>query len=99
MNILLTGGAGFIGTNLTKKLAENPINKITIIAKEERHFEQVKKLAYPNIFFRVSPYDINTDFEEIVKLDNEYIKKWSISLDIRIIFKTILVVLKRDGSQ
>lgn len=40
-----------------------------------------------------------TDFEEIVKLDNEYIKKWSISLDIRIIFKTILVVLKRDGSQ
>lgn len=67
MNILLTGGAGFIGTNLTKKLAENPINKITIIAKEERHFEQVKKLAYPNIFFRVSPYDINTDFEEIVR--------------------------------
>lgn len=40
-----------------------------------------------------------TDFEEIVKLDNKYIKKWSISLDIRIIFKTILVVLKRDGSQ
>lgn len=40
-----------------------------------------------------------TDFEEIVKLDNEYIKNWSISLDIRIIFKTILVVLKRDGSQ
>ena len=40
-----------------------------------------------------------TDFEEIVKLDNEYIKNWSISLDIKIIFKTLLVVLKRDGSQ
>lgn len=40
-----------------------------------------------------------TDFEEIVKMDNEYINNWSIALDIKIILKTILVVLKRDGSQ
>lgn len=40
-----------------------------------------------------------TDFEEIVKLDNEYINNWSISLDIKIMLKTVLVVLKRDGSQ
>lgn len=40
-----------------------------------------------------------TDFEEIVKLDNEYISEWSIGLDIKIILKTILVVLKRKGSQ
>lgn len=40
-----------------------------------------------------------TDFEEIVKMDNEYINHWSVALDIKIILKTILVVLKRDGSQ
>lgn len=40
-----------------------------------------------------------TDFEEIVKLDNEYIKNWNIGLDIKIIFKTIWVVLTRKGSQ
>lgn len=40
-----------------------------------------------------------TDFEEIVKLDNDYINHWSIALDIKIILKTVLVVLKRDGSQ
>lgn len=40
-----------------------------------------------------------TDFEEIVKLDNEYINNWSVALDIKIILRTILVVLKRDGSQ
>lgn len=39
-----------------------------------------------------------TDFEEVVKLDNEYIKEWSIGLDLKIIFKTIIVVLTRKGS-
>ncbi len=39
-----------------------------------------------------------TDFEEIVKLDTKYIAEWSLALDIKILFKTILVVLKREGS-
>jgi exopolysaccharide biosynthesis polyprenyl glycosylphosphotransferase len=39
-----------------------------------------------------------TDFEEIVKLDNEYIKSWSVGLDIKIILKTIVVVFTRNGS-
>ncbi|MDY6063333.1 MAG: sugar transferase [Erysipelotrichaceae bacterium] len=38
------------------------------------------------------------DFEEVVKLDTQYIEQWSISLDIKIIFKTISVLLKKDGS-
>lgn len=39
-----------------------------------------------------------TDFEEVVKLDKQYITNWSIGLDIKILLKTIVVVLKRDGS-
>ena len=39
-----------------------------------------------------------TDFEEVVRLDNEYIRKFSISLDIKILFKTIGTVLFRKGS-
>lgn len=38
------------------------------------------------------------DFEEVVKLDTEYIKNWSMGLDFRILFKTIGTVLKKDGS-
>ena len=34
-----------------------------------------------------------TDFEEVVRLDTEYIKKWSPGLDIMILFKTVAVVL------
>ena len=39
------------------------------------------------------------DFEEVVKLDLKYIEEWSLRLDIKIIFRTILVVLKREGSK
>lgn len=39
-----------------------------------------------------------TNFEEVVKLDTEYIMNWSIGKDIKILLKTVLVVFKRDGS-
>ena len=39
-----------------------------------------------------------TDFEEVVKLDTEYINHWSIGLDIRILLKTVKTVLKKDGA-
>jgi len=39
-----------------------------------------------------------TDFEEIVKLDTEYINNWSMGLDLRILLKTFVVVFKKDGS-
>jgi exopolysaccharide biosynthesis polyprenyl glycosylphosphotransferase len=46
--------------------------------------------------WQVSGRNKITDFDEIVKLDLKYIDTWSIWLDIVIIFKTILVVFKRD---
>ena len=39
------------------------------------------------------------DFEEVVSLDKEYVENWSISLDIKIILKTIVVVLARRGAE
>lgn len=39
-----------------------------------------------------------TDFEEVVRLDKEYIENWNIGLDIKILIKTILVVLRKEGS-
>ena len=39
------------------------------------------------------------DFEEIVKLDLEYIDNWSLLLDIKILFKTVFIVLGRKGSK
>ena len=40
-----------------------------------------------------------TDFEEIVSLDTAYISNWNLGMDIRILFKTVLVVLKGSGAE
>ena len=39
-----------------------------------------------------------TDFEEVVRLDREYISNWTLGLDLKILFKTVQVVLRREGS-
>lgn len=39
-----------------------------------------------------------TDFEEVVRLDTEYINSWSLRLDIKILFKTIKIVMNKDGA-
>lgn len=39
------------------------------------------------------------DFEEVVKLDTEYIYNWSIGMDLRILVKTIGAVLKGKGAR
>ncbi len=39
-----------------------------------------------------------TDFEEVVRLDTTYIREWSLKLDVKILLKTVVAVLRRDGS-
>ncbi len=38
------------------------------------------------------------DFEEVVRLDKEYIANWNLGLDMKILLKTVMVVFKKDGS-
>jgi lipopolysaccharide/colanic/teichoic acid biosynthesis glycosyltransferase len=37
-------------------------------------------------------------FEEMLRLDLHYIESWSLSLDIKILLKTLMVVLRHDGA-
>ena len=39
-----------------------------------------------------------TDFEEVVRLDTEYIEHWSLGLDIKLILKTIRNMFTKDGA-
>ena len=39
-----------------------------------------------------------TDFEEVVKLDTEYITNWSVGLDLRILFQTFGVLFSHKGA-
>ena len=49
--------------------------------------------------WQVSGRSSITDFEDVVKLDVEYIENWSFGRDLKIIIQTVLVVLKHDGAQ
>lgn len=40
-----------------------------------------------------------TDFEEVVELDTSYIEQWSLKLDIKILFKTVMVVFTESGAK
>lgn len=39
-----------------------------------------------------------TTFDEMVRLDLRYIRNWSLWLDIKILFRTVLVVIRCDGA-
>lgn len=70
--------------------------------EEFRQYESHQKRrlsAKPGItgLWQVSGRNNINDFEDVVKLDVQYIDNWSIGLDIRIIFKTIKVVFEKGG--
>lgn len=61
-----------------------------------------KRLAMkPGItgLWQVSGRSSITDFEDVVKLDVQYIENWSFGLDLKILIQTVLVVLRHDGAQ
>ena len=39
-----------------------------------------------------------TDFEDVVRLDMKYIDEWTLGLDIKIVLKTIGVMIRRAGA-
>ena len=67
--------------------------------KYELH-HRVRLAIKPGItgMWQVSGRSDITDFEEVVRLDKEYIENWDIGLDIKILLKTVMVVAKKDGS-
>lgn len=72
---------------------------ISETALYESH-HRVRLAIKPGItgMWQVSGRSNITDFEEVVKLDREYIENWNIGLDFKIILKTFLVVFKKEGS-
>lgn len=70
--------------------------------EEFRMYESHQKRrlsAKPGItgLWQVSGRNSIKDFEDVVKLDVQYIDNWSIGLDIKIILKTIRVVFEKGG--
>ncbi len=65
---------------------------------EDRH--RTRLAIKPGItgMWQVSGRSDITDFEEVVRLDTEYIANWSLGLDIKILLKTVKVILGKEGA-
>jgi lipopolysaccharide/colanic/teichoic acid biosynthesis glycosyltransferase len=40
-----------------------------------------------------------TDFEQVVRLDTQYIDEWSLGLDIKLMLKTVAAVIAGRGAR
>ena len=87
---VLTGSMSTVGTRPP-----------TIDEYEKYHYHHRARMAVkPGItgMWQVSGRSEITDFEEVVRLDTEYISNWSLGLDLKILLKTIGVVFTGKGA-
>ena len=65
---------------------------------ESRH--RARMAIRPGItgLWQVSGRSRIKDFEEVVELDRQYISRWSLVLDLKILLRTVKVVVGRDGA-
>ena len=65
-----------------------------------KYHHRARLAAKPGLtgMWQVSGRSKITDFEEVVKLDTEYINDWSVALDIKILLKTVKAVFKKEGA-
>lgn len=64
------------------------------------HHHRARLATKPEVtgLWQVSGRSEIKDFEEVVKLDTDYISNWSIGLDLKILFKTLWGVAKGRGA-
>lgn len=65
---------------------------------EARHRKRLSVKPGLTGLWQISGRNDIVNFEEIVRLDSEYINNWCLGLDIKILFYTVLVVLRRKGA-
>lgn len=88
---VLKGDMSLVGTR--------PPTEKEFLKYEEWHKRRLSLKPGITGLWQVSGRSSITEFEDVVKLDLEYIDNWSIWEDIRILFQTVLVVLFQRGAE
>ena len=87
---VLKGDMSLVGTR--------PPTSDEVVNYEKWHHRRISINPGITGLWQVSGRNGIQDFDEIVRLDLQYIDRWSLWLDIKILFKTLWVVLTRKGS-
>jgi lipopolysaccharide/colanic/teichoic acid biosynthesis glycosyltransferase len=88
---VLKGDMSLVGTR--------PPTESEFIQYEGRHKRRLALKAGVTGLWQVSGRSDINDFEDVVKMDLEYIDNWSLAMDVKIIFKTVGVVLFGRGAK
>lgn len=88
---VLKGDMSLVGTR--------PPTKSEYESYEAKHKCRLSMVPGLTGMWQVSGRSEIKDFEEIIKLDMEYIDNWNIWKDIKILFLTVKVVIMRKGSK
>ncbi len=87
---VLKGEMSLVGTR--------PPTEDEFLLYEERHKRRLSLKPGITGLWQVSGRSDIQDFEEVVKLDCEYIDNWSLWYDVKILVQTVLVVLLHRGA-
>ncbi len=88
---ILKGDMSLVGTR--------PPTEEEFLQYDGRHRRRLALKSGLTGLWQVSGRSDITNFEDVVKLDLEYIDNWSFKLDMKILLKTVKVVLFRIGSK
>ena len=65
---------------------------------DDHHFERLSVLPGITGWWQVKGRSAVLDFEEVVRLDLEYIEQWSVWFDLKILLLTLPTVVRRTGA-
>jgi lipopolysaccharide/colanic/teichoic acid biosynthesis glycosyltransferase len=65
---------------------------------EPHHFERLSVIPGMTGAWQVGGRNLITDFETIFRLDRSYIQRWSLLLDVKIMIRTLKVVITGEGA-
>jgi len=88
---ILKGDMSLVGTR--------PPTEAEFLQYEGRHKRRLALKSGLTGLWQVSGRSDITDFEDVVKMDLEYIDNWSFKMDLKILLKTVGVVLFGRGSR
>ncbi len=86
---VLMGDMSLVGTR--------PPTRNEVVSYENRHHRRLSMRPGITGIWQVAGNNAVRDFEEVVKLDCQYIDHWSLGLDLKLIGRTVLKVARRVG--